>query len=139
MSIASLKEKIIAIAQNNFSSDGAITKQIGAISSSFSSTPAIIAKDLFVEGDLVSTGLLEIEGKISGTIKGNSVILREGGFVKGTIIAESLSISGKFDGVIKAKNINITSKANIVGAIEYGLLSVEDGACIEGQFKRLIS
>jgi cytoskeletal protein CcmA (bactofilin family) len=57
--------------------------------------------------------------------------------VEGVIIAEVLSIRGKFDGAIRAKNLNIAAKAKITGTIEYDLLSVEDGACIDGQFKRL--
>jgi len=88
MSIANLKEKIISIAQNNFSNDNSISKKIEVISSTFNATPAIIAKDLAIEGQLDSSGLVEIEGKVKGNI-------------------------------------------------EYELLSVEDGACIDGQFKRV--
>ena len=103
----------------------------------FKSTPTIIARDLKIEGEIISAGLIEIEGVVKGTIKGNSVILREEGYVEGTIIAESLSIRGKFDGTIRAKNISITSKAKVIGNIEYGSLSVEDGASIDGQFKMI--
>ena len=52
-------------------------------------------------------------------------------------MAESLSVKGKFTGTIRAKNINISSKARINGVVEYCSLSVEDGACIDGQFKQV--
>ncbi len=137
MPIASLKSKVVSIAQNSSSSDNSITKKLEVISSNFKSTPTIIARDLKIEGQMNSAGLIEIEGIIKGVINGNSVIIREEGFVDGTIVAESLSLRGTFKGNIKAKNINIAGKANVAGEIEYELLSVEDGACIDGQFKKI--
>ena len=137
MPIASLKSKVVSIAQNSSSNDNSITKKLEVISSNFKSTPTIIARDLKIEGQINSAGLIEIEGMIKGTLNGNSVILREEGVVEGTIIAESLSLRGTFNGNIKAKNINIASKAHITGEIEYESLSVEDGAFIDGQFKKL--
>ncbi len=137
MPIASLKSKVISITQNNSSNDNSIAKKLEVISSNFKSTPTIIARDLKIEGQINSTGLVEIEGIIRGTINGNSIIIREEGSVEGTIIAESLSLRGTFNGNIKAKNINIASKANVTGEIEYESLSVEDGACIDGQFKKI--
>lgn len=131
------KAKAASIAQGkNSVNDNSISKRLEVISANFKNTPTIIARDLKIEGELVSTGLIEIEGHIKGTINGNSVILREDGFVEGLIIAESLSIRGKFEGTIKAQHLEIASAANIVGTIEYSSLSVEDGACIDGQFKK---
>lgn len=137
MSLASLKEKIVSITQGSSSNDNSIAKRLEILSANFKSTPTIISHDLRIEGEITSTGLIEIEGNINGTIKGNSIILREGCFVEGTIIAESISIRGKFDGTIRAKNIDITNKAKVTGTIEYGSLCVEDGASIDGQFKKL--
>lgn len=128
--------------QNN-SSDNDNNKSIGrkieTISANFKSTPTILAKDLRIEGDISSAGLIELEGFVKGNIKGNSVIIREGGSMEGELVAESLSVKGKFTGTIRAKNINISSKAHISGVVEYCSLSVEDGACIDGQFKQVES
>jgi cytoskeletal protein CcmA (bactofilin family) len=141
MLIADLKAKFFPsmTKQDNSNVDNTkvISKKLESISANFKSTPTIISRDLRIEGEITSSGLIEIEGNIKGTIKGNSVILRENGVVEGVIIAEVLSVRGKFDGTIRAKNLNIAAKAKITGTIEYDLLSVEDGACIDGQFKRL--
>jgi cytoskeletal protein CcmA (bactofilin family) len=137
MSISNLKSKVTSIVQNGSSNDNSITKKLEVISSNFRTTPTIIAKDLKIEGEITSLGIIEIEGNIKGTLRGNSVILREDCFVEGTIIAEILSIRGKFEGVIKAKNISMSSKAEVVGTIEYGSLAVEDGASVDGQFKKI--
>ena len=136
MQIANIKSKVV-VSQTGSSNDNSISKRLEVMSANFKSTPTIIARDLKIEGEIISAGLIEIEGIIKGTIKGNSVILREEGYVEGTIIAESLSIRGKFDGTIRAQNISITSKAKVIGNIEYGSLSVEDGASIDGQFKMI--
>jgi cytoskeletal protein CcmA (bactofilin family) len=139
MPIASLKAKVISISQNGSDNDSSVTNKLGAISSRFKYMPTIIAQDLKIEGDISSLGLIEIEGSIKGNLKGNSVVLREEGFFEGTVIAQSLSIRGTFEGNIRAKNITITSKAKVSGNIEYESLCVEDGACIDGQFKNLIN
>lgn len=104
---------------------------------SITSTPTIFAKDLKIEGQILSSGLIEIEGKVNGNIKGNSVILLEAGYIEGEVRAESFSIHGKFNGNIKAKNVFISGKANVTGVIEYSLLSIEDGASVEAKFKKI--
>lgn len=101
------------------------------------STPTILSQDLKIEGDITSLGLVEIEGFVKGTIKGKKIIIREEGAVEGEIHAENLTIKGKFDGTIKAKAINASDRAVITGNIEYNTLSVEDGASIDGQFKKM--
>jgi cytoskeletal protein CcmA (bactofilin family) len=137
MSIANLKAVFSDLAKSSNSNDGSIGKKLESISSNFKSTPTIIARDLKIEGTIVGTGIIEIEGTIKGTINGNSVILREDGVIEGEVMAESLSLRGRFNGTIRAKNISITSKARVTGLIEYGSLSVEDGAFIDGQFKQI--
>lgn len=137
MPIASLKSKLTTVAQGGgASSENSITRKLEMIGSSFKTTPAIISRDLTIEGNLNSTGMIEIEGTVKGSIQGNAVILREECFVEGAISADSLSIRGRFEGSIKAKNLSISSKARVHGDIEYDSLCVEDGASIDGQFKR---
>ena len=114
-----------------------LSKTIEGLTSSLRSMPSILSKDIAIQGDIKSSGVLEIEGKVNGTIKGNNVVIREGGNVEGKVDVDSITIRGNFTGDIKAKNISIFKKAQIVGNLEYEIsLSVEDGASIDGQFKR---
>jgi cytoskeletal protein CcmA (bactofilin family) len=140
MPIASLKAKVAAIAhdlENEYASGKSKITTINK--SNHRATPTILSQDLVVIGEIASSGIIEIEGRIKGTIKGNTVILRENGFIEGKIYAESLSIRGSFEGTICAQNIDISSSAKISGDIEYQGLSVEDGACIDARFKKLSS
>ena len=98
---------------------------------------SIISKDLFLKGDLTTDGLLEIEGKIEGNIKGNEITFRERGFVNGNIISNISNIKGNFRGTIKSQRINVSGKANIKGTLEYVSLCVEDGSSIDGDLKRV--
>ena len=116
-----------------------IGKTLKNMNASLKSMPSILSKDSTVEGKIKNSGVLEIEGKVKGTITGSYVVIRDSGFVDGQINVESVSIHGKFNGDIKAKNVSIFKKAKIIGNIEYQSLSVEDGACIEGQFKQIVA
>jgi cytoskeletal protein CcmA (bactofilin family) len=107
------------------------------IFSNLNSTPTILANDLTIEGSLSSKGLIEVEGYVKGNISSKMTIIREGGVVDGDLFSESINIKGKFTGNIKAKNVLISKSATISGLVEYFLLSVEDGACIDGQFKKI--
>lgn len=141
MSIANIKSRLAILADSvETGSKKSITKKLEMITSSnFKTTPTIIAPDITIEGSLNSTGVIEIEGNVKGIVKSESIILREECFVEGSIISENLNIRGRFEGSIKAKNISISSKGRVYGEIEYDSLSVEDGASIDGQFKRLKS
>ena len=125
----------MSIKHNIENSSSNFAKKI-EILANLKTTPTIISRDLKIQGELVSTGIVEIQGMINGTINGNSVILREEGQIDGIVFAENFSIRGKFEGTIKAKNISIASKAKVTGEIEYDVLSVEDGANIDGHFKK---
>ncbi len=131
MLLADIKSKLSSLVQNNSDSE------LSPIKTNNNSTPSILSKTLKVRGDIVSSGMIEIEGMVDGNINSNSIILREDANVEGEIIAESIIIKGSFRGNIRAKNLSISSKAKVFGAIEYVCLAVEDGASIEGQFKKL--
>ena len=98
---------------------------------------SIISKGLCLRGNLVSDGLLEVEGKIEGNVKGNEITIRESGLIDGKIVSNTLNIKGSFIGTIKSQKINISGKASIKGTLEYVVLCVEDGASIVGDLKRV--
>lgn len=115
----------------------ALMKRLKAVGSSLVSIPSIIASDMMVEGQLVATGAIEIEGRVKGTLKCHSIVIRDGGIVEGNILADSLSVKGEVSGSARAKNITILANAKFQGEVEYETLSVEDGACIDASFKRI--
>ncbi len=94
------------------------------------SIPSVIVADLNIEGDLVSEGIVEIAGNVTGNIKCNAVIIRKEASIKGDIKADYLEIIGEVTGILFAKHIVVKAGANIDGSVKYQDLSIEKGAVL---------
>ena len=61
---------------------------------------SIIDKEMKIEGSISSSGKLIIKGQVTGTIKGDVVIIAEGGRVESTVTeVSSITIGGNFKGI----------------------------------------
>lgn len=98
--------------------------------------PSVIAADLNVLGNIISDGVLDIDGKINGNVRCHTASVRPNGLVKGDIHAEIVHVYGAIEGVIKAKTVMLYATARVVGTIMHESLSIEDGAFVDGKFKR---
>lgn len=98
--------------------------------------PSVIAADLNVLGNIISDGVLDIDGKVHGNIRCHTVSLRPNGRVQGDIHAEIVHVHGAVEGVIKARAVMLYATAKVVGTIMHESLSIEDGAFVDGKFKR---
>lgn len=99
-------------------------------------TPSVISADMNVLGNIISEGFLDINGRIEGNVKCSNATIRENGRVKGDVIAESVQIYGEVEGLVKAKHVNLYATAHVTGVIMHESLSIEDGAFVDGKFKR---
>ena len=104
-----------------------------------SATPSLISADLRVVGNLESDGDLQIDGIVQGDIKTRSVTVGESAKVKGSIVAETARICGAVTGKVQASSVTVAKGANVKGDIVQQTLSIEAGAEIEGQIRRLDS
>lgn len=98
--------------------------------------PSVIAADVNLLGNVISEGVLDIDGRIEGNIRCKSVTLRKNAAVIGDIHADSIHVYGRVKGLIKAKDVHLYASAHVEGVIMHESLSIEDGAFVEGQFKR---
>ncbi len=99
-------------------------------------TPSVIAADLNVLGNIISDGVLDIDGKIDGNVRCHTASIRPNGRVNGDISAEIVHVYGTVEGVIKAKMVMLYTSAKVVGTNMHESLSIEDGAFVDGKFKR---
>ena len=104
-----------------------------------SAVPSLISGDLKVVGNLESAGDLQIDGQVKGDIKSRSVTVGESAKVKGSIAAETLRIAGAVDGQINSTSVTIAKTGVVKGDIVHQTLSIEAGATIEGQIRRIDS
>ena len=90
-----------------------------------------------IRGDLVGSGDLQVEGKVYGRIKVGHLVVSEGGMVEGDIVAMAVGISGSVQGTIRAGSVTLSATAKVAGDILHDVLSIEAGAQLEGQCKRI--
>jgi cytoskeletal protein CcmA (bactofilin family) len=100
-------------------------------------TPSILSTDLKVIGNLECAGDIQVEGRIEGDIRSQSVTVGEGADIRGSISAERVRIGGTVQGEISAPVITIAKSAKVRGDIVHETLTVEAGAYVEGQVRRL--
>ena len=104
-----------------------------------SAVPSLISADLKVVGNLESVGDLQIDGQVKGDIKSRSVTVGENAHIKGSITADTVRVCGSIDGQVKGNSVVIAKTAKTKGDIVHQTLSIEAGASIEGQIRRLDS
>ncbi len=108
-----------------------------ASSTTASGVPSIISPDLKIVGDLKSNGDIQIDGTIEGDINSRLLTVGEQAVVEGCIVADTVRISGTVKGQIKARMVHLDKQARVTGDLIHETLTMEAGALLEGQVKRL--
>ncbi len=91
-----------------------------------------ISADLKVVGNLESAGDIQVNGTVVGDINSHSLTVGEGAHVEGSITAEKVRICGKLTGQVTAASVSIAKTAIMNGDITYQMLSIEEGASLDG-------
>lgn len=104
------------------------------ISSEEKSPHTIIAKDICVEGNLTSSGKIEVYGEVKGDIHVKNGLIRIMccGRVEGNITCDELYIDGSIKGECTAATINIDEHGNVSGVLTYNSLFIQHGAIVIG-------
>ena len=95
----------------------------------------IISNGVKVEGKVSSNGSIRLDGIIQGDIvcQGN-ITIGDSGEVYGKVNGQSITIGGKVEGIINAKEkLMLESKANLKGDVFTKILVVEAGARFDGK------
>jgi cytoskeletal protein CcmA (bactofilin family) len=109
----------------------------GVRSTPKSSVPSIISADLRINGDLICSGDVQVDGWVEGDIQSRAVVVGEGATVHGARQAESVRICGVVKGEIKADSVVLEKTAKVTGDVLHKSLAIEEGAQLEGMCKRL--
>ena len=97
-----------------------------------------VGETLQLEGDLRTSGSLDIAGLINGNIYVSDVTVTETGAVRGSVEASKIEINGHIQGKITADTIVIGKNAIIKGDVYFkNTLKTEEGADIDGYIKRI--
>ena len=109
---------------------------IGAAHGGGRNAPSVIGPDLTINGDLISTGELQIEGEVQGDIRGTYVTIGEKARITGTILAEEIIIRGHVAGSVRGMRVTLQSMSRVEGDIFHKALVIEHGAFFEGKSQR---
>jgi cytoskeletal protein CcmA (bactofilin family) len=97
---------------------------------------SILSADSTLTGDLNSKGDVTVEGTVDGNIKCRCLTLSGEPAISGSANAESVIVSGTFNGEVRAKKVVLTKTAKMHGDIFKETLEIHPGAAFEGKVAR---
>ena len=97
-----------------------------------------VGETLQLEGDLRSSGGIEVAGLIDGNVFVSEMTITETGSIRGSTEATSIEVNGHVEGKIIADTVIVGKSAVIKGDIFFkNTLKTEEGADIDGYIKRV--
>ena len=91
-----------------------------------------------LDGDLRSSGSVDIAGLINGNVFVSEMVVTETGSIRGSLEAAIIEINGHVEGKVKADSVILGKNAVIKGDIFFKkTLKTEEGADIDGYIKRV--
>ena len=97
-----------------------------------------VGETLQVEGNIRSSGSLDVSGLINGNVFVSDMVVNETGSIRGILEATSVEINGHLEGKILANSVIIGKNAVIKGDVFFkSTLKTEEGADIDGYIKRV--
>ena len=97
-----------------------------------------IGETLQLEGDLRSSGAVDVSGLINGNVFVSDMVVTDTGSVRGSLEAVSIEVNGHVEGKITAETVIVGKSAVIKGDIFFkNTLKTEEGADIDGYIKRI--
>ncbi len=97
---------------------------------------SVLSSDLRISGDITSDGVVEILGKIDGTVTARGLTVGPDGDVKATVSAETVEVKGQLEGRVSCANLILRGNARVTADVTYRTVVIESGAQIEGRFSQ---
>jgi|TARA_B100001750_G_scaffold225248_1_gene216943 cytoskeletal protein CcmA (bactofilin family) len=99
---------------------------------------SLVGETLQIEGDVKSSGSIDVAGLVNGNVFVNEMVITDTGSIRGTVEVTKVEVNGHIDGKIMADTIIIGKNAVIKGDIYFrATLKAEEGADIDGYIKRI--
>ena len=97
-----------------------------------------VGETMQLEGDLRTSGSIDIAGLVNGNIFVSETTITETGSIRGLVEATTIEVNGHVEGKISADTVIIGKTAVIKGDIFFkNTLKTEEGADIDGYIKRV--
>ncbi len=97
---------------------------------------SILAPGSSVVGDLVSDGVIKVEGRIEGRVAGHQVLISKGGRVMGDIEAAVAVVAGEVHGNIAARErLELQAGCTVHGNVTAARVVIHEGGELNGQLR----
>jgi len=116
------------------------TKKLKDINTTNVST--IIGEGTVIQGDIIYTGGLHIDGKVVGSVSAENgsvatLTLSKLGSIHGSVDVPTVVIDGEVLGDVTAsERVQLIANSRITGNVQYNLIEMEVGAEVNGQLVR---
>ena len=110
-----------------------------------SSIDSLIGVGTRIEGNVIFTGGLRVDGEIRGNITSTSglegtLVISEKASVEGSITVGHVVINGTVIGPVSAaESLELLSSARVTGDVEYHQIEMQQGAVIQGRLVHQIN
>jgi len=98
--------------------------------------PSVISTDLKVQGNLITSGDIQVEGQIEGDIRAHLLTVGQSATISGEVIADDIVVHGHVQGRVRGLKVRLTSSAQVQGDIIHKTIAIESGAHFEGSVQR---
>lgn len=98
--------------------------------------PSVLSSDLIIQGNLRTTGDIQVEGQVEGDIRAHLLTVGETAVIKGEVIADDVIVNGRVIGKVRGLKVRLTSTAQVEGDIIHKTIAIESGAHFEGSVQR---
>ena len=99
--------------------------------------PSIVSENTHIKGDIISDGIIHVDGQVEGDISCDELIIGIKGSVVGSVTAVNLQLYGTLSGRAAADNLFIAKSAKLIGDATHNTIAIEPGAYIDGHCMRL--
>jgi len=97
-----------------------------------------VGETMQLEGDLRTSGSIDVAGLVNGNIFASEMSITESGSIRGSVEATTIEINGHIEGKISADIVIVGKTAVIKGDVFFkSTLKTEEGADIDGYIKRV--
>lgn len=98
---------------------------------------SILGPGLRVVGDIECDGVIKIEGRLEGGIRGSAqVLVASGGVVAGSVSAAHIVVEGRVEGdIAAATRVELGTGGVVHGDIAAPLIVVQDGGEVNGRVR----
>lgn len=97
--------------------------------------PSVISEGMVVTGEVLCPGALHLQGSIEGQVKAAQVTIGRPGQLTGELRAESVTLSGLFEGELYCDELSVAHTATLRGRVVCGSVKLQSGAVLEGDIK----